>query len=131
MEADQLGRLRDILQAARLIASYLKDATETGFLANGEKQDAVIRRIEIIGEATAHLTETTRQAIPELPVRKMRGMRNIVTHDYANVDLRIIWEVGTAHVPEICSVLEKFFARRENQSTPPAGPPVRHVVTGG
>jgi uncharacterized protein with HEPN domain len=123
MEADQLGRLRDILQAARLIASYLKDATETGFLANSEKQDAVIRRIEIIGEATAHLTETTRQAIPELPFRKMCGMRNIVTHDYANVDLRIIWEVGTAHVPEICAVLEKFFARRENQSTPPAGSP--------
>jgi hypothetical protein len=37
MEADQLGRLRDILQAARLMASYLKDATETGFLANSEK----------------------------------------------------------------------------------------------
>jgi uncharacterized protein with HEPN domain len=123
MEADQLGRLRDILQAARLIASYLKDATETGFLANSEKQDAVIRRIEIIGEATAHLTETTRQAIPELPFRKMRGMRNIVSHDYANVDLRIIWEVGTEHVPEICSVLDTFFARRENQSTPPAGSP--------
>jgi uncharacterized protein with HEPN domain len=51
MEADQLGRLRDILQAARLIASYLKHATEPGFLANSEKQDAVIRRIEIIGEA--------------------------------------------------------------------------------
>ncbi len=110
MEADQLGRLRDILQAARLIASYLKDTTEADFLANSEKQDAVIRRIEIIGEATAHLTETTRQAIPELPFRKMRGMRNIVAHDYANVDLKIAWEVGIVHVPEICTILEKFFA---------------------
>ena len=110
MEADQLGRLRDILQAARLIASYLKNTTEADFLANSEKQDAVIRRIEIIGEATAHLTETTRQAIPDLPFRKMRGMRNIVAHDYANVDMKIVWEVGIAHVPEICAVLEKFFA---------------------
>ncbi|MCX7418507.1 MAG: DUF86 domain-containing protein [Planctomycetia bacterium] len=50
-----------------------------------EKQDAIIRRIEIIGEATVHLTEETRIAIPELPFRKMRGMRNIVTHDSANV----------------------------------------------
>ncbi len=121
MEADQLGRLRDILQAARLIASYVKDATETDFLANSEKQDAVIRRIEIIGEATARLSETTRQAIPELPFRKMRGMRNIVAHDYANVDLKIVWEVATAHVPEICAVLEKFFASQENQSIRPAG----------
>jgi uncharacterized protein with HEPN domain len=99
MEADQLGRLRDILQAARLIAAYLKDTTEADFLANSEKQDAVIRRIEIIGEATAHLTETTRQAIPELPFRKMRGMRNIVAHDYGNVDLKIVWEVGLVQVP--------------------------------
>jgi uncharacterized protein with HEPN domain len=109
MEADQLGRLRDILQAARLIASYLKDTTEADFLANSEKQDAVIRRLEIIGEATAHLTETTRQAIPELPFRKMRGMRNIVAHDYGNVDLKIVWEVGLVQVPEIRAVLEKFF----------------------
>jgi uncharacterized protein with HEPN domain len=110
MEADQLGRLRDILQAARLIASYLKGTTEADFLANSEKQDAVIRRLEIIGEATAHLTETTRQAIPELPFRKMRGMRNIVAHDYGNVDLKIVWQIGLAQVPEICATLEKFFA---------------------
>ena len=114
MEADQLGRLRDILEAACLIGAYLKGATEADFLANREKQDAVIRRIEIIGEATAHLTETTRQAIPELPFRKMRGMRNIVAHDYSNVDLKIVWEVGTVHMPEIRAVLERFFAGRES-----------------
>lgn len=111
MEADQLGRLRDILEAARLIVSYLKGTTETDFLANNEKQDAVIRRIEIIGEATAHLPEATRQAIPELPFRKMRGVRNIVAHDYANIDMKIVWEVGVVHVPEILTALERFFAR--------------------
>ena len=110
METDQLGRLHDILEAARLIASYIQDTTETDFCANTEKQGAVIRRIEIIGEAAAHLTETTRQAVRELPFRKMRGMRNIVAYDYANVDLKIVWEVATVHVPEICAVLEKFFA---------------------
>ena len=113
METDQLGRLRDILEAARLIGAYVKDTTETDFRANKQKQDAVIRRIEIIGEAAAHLTDATRQAMPELPFRKMRGMRNIVAHDYANVDLKIVWEVATAHVPEISAVLEKFFARHE------------------
>ena len=113
METDQLGRLRDILEAARLICAYVKDTTETDFRANKQKQDAVIRRIEIIGEAAAHLTDATRQAMPELPFRKMRGMRNIVAHDYANVDLKIVWEVATVHVPEISAVLEKFFARHE------------------
>jgi uncharacterized protein with HEPN domain len=111
MEIDQVGRLRDILEAARLIASYVKATAEHDFNSNKEKQDAVIRRIEIIGEAAAHLTEATRRAVPELNFRKMRGMRNIVAHDYANVDLHIVWEVATEHVPEICAALEKFFAR--------------------
>ena len=78
-----------------------------------------MRRIEIIGEAAAHLSEETRRAVPELPFRKMRGMRNIVAHDYANVDLNIVWQVATVHVPEVCVVLEKFFAA-QNQSPPPS-----------
>jgi uncharacterized protein with HEPN domain len=113
MEADQIGRLRDILHAAHLIATYVKDATKEGFADDFEKQDAVIRRIEVIGEATAHLTEQTRRELPQLPFRKMRGMRNIVAHDYANVNLRIVWEVATVHVPELASVLEKFFAESD------------------
>ncbi len=110
MEADQLGRLRDILESARLIGTYVKDTGESDFRADRQKQDAVIRRIEIIGEATAHLSEATRQSIPELPFRKMRGMRNLVAHDYANVDLKIVWDVATVHVPEVRTVLEAFFA---------------------
>ena len=112
METDQLGRLRDILEAAKLIGAYVKDTTETDFRADKQKQDAVIRRIEIIGKAAAHLIPATRQIIPELPFRKMRGMRNVVAHAYANVDLKIVWEVATVHVAEICAVLEKFFARQ-------------------
>jgi len=112
MEVEQLGRLREILEAARLIGAYVKDTTESDFHADKQKQDAVIRRIEIIGEAAAHVTEASRRAVPELAFRKMRGMRNIVAHDYANVDLRIVWEVATVYVPEICAALEKFFNRQ-------------------
>ena len=107
METDQVGRLRDILEAARLIGSYVKDTTEEDFHANKEKQDAVIRRIEIIGEAAAHLTEATRRAVSERDFRKMRGMRNIVAHDYANVDLHIVWEVATTHIAEIAPCLTR------------------------
>ena len=118
MEADQLGRLQDIFTAAQLIASYIQGVTEADFRMNTQKQDAVVRRLEIIGEATVHLSDATRQAIPELPFRKMRGMRNIVAHDYANVDLKIVWEIATRHVPEVCSVLEKFFAKPGGSEEP-------------
>ena len=99
----------------------MKDTSEEEFRSKTEKQDAVIRRLEIIGEAAVHLTDETRLAVPELPFRKMRGMRNIVAHDYANVDLRIVWEVATAHVPPVCRVLEKFFAGSPDAPMPPAG----------
>jgi uncharacterized protein with HEPN domain len=112
MEADQLGRLRDILDSARLIATYVRNVTEAAFRADTEKQDAVVRRIEVIGEATAHLSAETRAAIPKLPFRKMRGMRNVVAHDYARVDVGIVWEVATIYVPEVCAVLERFFIER-------------------
>ena len=120
METDQLGRLRDILEAARLIARYVKDTAEVDFRADTQKQDAVMRRIEIIGEAAAHLSEETRRAVAELPFRKMRGMRNIVAHDYANVDLNIVWQIATVHVPQVCAVLEKFFVTQEQPPPPSA-----------
>jgi uncharacterized protein with HEPN domain len=40
----------------------------------------------------------------------MRGMRNIVAHDYANVDVTVVWQVATVHIPEVCAALEKFFS---------------------
>ena len=110
MEAEQRGRLADILQAGRLMVSYVQGVAPEDFLTDTEKQDAVIRRIEIIGEAARHLTEETRAAIPALPFRRMRGMRNIVAHDYANVAMPVVWEVATQHIPELIRVLEEFFA---------------------
>lgn len=78
----------------------------------------MIRRIEIIGEATAHLIEETQQAIPQLPLRRMRGMRNILAHDYANVGVEIVWEVATVHLPEVRDALERFFARQDSGDRP-------------
>ena len=103
-----------------MIALYVRDTPEADFRTKTEKQDAVIRRIEVIGEAAVHLSEETRRAVPELPLRKMRGMRNIVAHDYANVDLNIVWQVATVHVPEVCAVLEKFFATQTRFPPPSA-----------
>ena len=64
MEADPIERLRDILDAARPVADYVTDVTEADFRHHSEEQAAVIRRLEIIGEATAHWSEATRRATP-------------------------------------------------------------------
>lgn len=108
MEIDQIGRLRDIRQACLLIELYVRDVGPEAFFEDTEKQDAVIRRIEIIGEATAHLSEETRARLPGLPFRQMRGMRNIVAHDYGHVDVALVWKAATQNIPVIRQVLDEF-----------------------
>lgn len=111
MEIDQLGRLRDIREACLLVESYVAGVSSGVFFEDTEKQDAVIRRIEIIGEATAHLSEATRAQLPALPFRQMRGMRNIVAHDYGHVDVALVWKAATEKIPLIRGVLEEFLGK--------------------
>ena len=108
MEIDQLGRLRDIREACSLIESYVSGVTPEDFFGDTEKQDAVVRRIEIIGEATAHLSDATRTQLPDLPFRQMRGMRNIVAHDYGHVDVALVWKAATEKIPLIRQTLDRF-----------------------
>jgi uncharacterized protein with HEPN domain len=83
----QTGLLRDILDSALTIRAYLREVSREDFMANLEKQDAVLRRFEIIGEAASRLAPETQALFPNLPFRAMRGMRNIIAHDYGDVDL--------------------------------------------
>ena len=71
----QDGLLLDILESARSIRSYLAGVSRESFMANEEKQDAVLRRFEIIGEAASRLSQETQALFPTLPFRSMRGMR--------------------------------------------------------
>ena len=106
----QDGLLLDILQSARSIQSYLAAVSREGFLANQEKQDAVLRRFEIIGEAASRLSPETQARFPTLPFRSMRGMRNIIAHDYGDVDLDQVWKTATDDLPRLIEILGRHFA---------------------
>jgi len=105
----QLGLLRDILDSAKTIRQYLSGVTHAQFLANTEKQDAALRRFEIIGEAASRLALETQARFPSVPFRSMRGMRNIIAHDYGDVDLDQVWQTATADLDPVRSTLEKYF----------------------
>jgi len=64
-----------------------------------EKQDAVIRRIEIIGEATKRLEKDFKDQYSEIPWRKMAGMRDVLIHEYDQIDLDLVWEVVVKELP--------------------------------
>ncbi len=73
--------------SASAISGYLAGVDRQGFFENSEKQDAVLRRLEIIGEAAGRISPEVQKEFSDIPFREIRGMRNIIAHDYGEVDL--------------------------------------------
>ena len=97
-ERDDL-RLRHILDAAERISAYLKGADQGSFLANRMLQDAVIRNLEIIGEACVNLSPELLDANADVPWHKASAIRNRLVHGYFDVDLRVVWQTAKDSVP--------------------------------
>jgi len=106
----QLGLLRDMLDSAKAIQQYLTGITREQFMKDSEKQDAVLRRLEIIGEAASRLSVETQAKFPKLPFRAMRGMRNILIHDYGDIDLEQVWTTASNDLTELTVTLEQYFS---------------------
>ena len=84
-----LGHIRDAINDIEAYTSVGRDA----FMTERMRQDAVIRRLEIIGEAVKQLSDTTKERRPEIPWKQIAGMRDRLTHDYFGVDLVLVWRV--------------------------------------
>ncbi|EKE21545.1 MAG: hypothetical protein ACD_7C00196G0004 [uncultured bacterium] len=104
--------LADIFESIELIEKYTKGLTYNKFIANNEVQDAVARRIEIIGEATRNVPLKIRKEYPDIPWRQMAGMRNMLAHEYFGIIMRRIWDTIKKDLPElkkqILKIIEKL-----------------------
>lgn len=86
-------RLADILAATRLIASYITDG-EAEFLSSSKTRDAVIRQLEVIGEAAGHVSNSIKDAHPKVPWRSMRGFASLAKLEYWRLDVRRLWRAA-------------------------------------
>lgn len=109
MERDK-AYLLDILESAKLAVKYVGERTREEFLKDTQCEDAVIRRLEIIGEAAARISDETRGAFPNLPWTEMIGMRNVMIHEYDGVDMVIVWDTVKNDVPALIASLEKIMS---------------------
>ncbi|MEN4005760.1 MAG: DUF86 domain-containing protein [Methanobacteriaceae archaeon] len=101
--------VEDILESMDKIERYISDLTYETFEKNDLVVDAVIRNLEIIGEASKNIPENVRGKYPDIPWKRMIGLRNIVIHEYFGVDLTIIWKIITKNLPETRSEIESMF----------------------
>ncbi|MEX2246569.1 MAG: DUF86 domain-containing protein [Dehalococcoidia bacterium] len=96
----------DIVVAARGVLRYVQETDRTQFSGDEMRQDAVIRRLEVIGEAARRLSDDFRSSHPEAPWRSIIGMRNALIHLYDEVNLDEVWRVATEDVPRLIALLE-------------------------
>ncbi|GGY09602.1 DUF86 domain-containing protein [Litchfieldella qijiaojingensis] len=105
--------LRHILEAIERIERYTEDMAEPAFLNSSLVQDAVIRNLEIIGEASRNIERhhpEFAQEHPELPLVVAYEMRNALAHGYFQVDLELVWKTLERDLPELKSVVNTLLS---------------------
>ena len=100
-----LSYVQDIVGAARLVKDFIGSMNESGFLNDLKTQSAVIRQLEIIGEASKMVSDGFKSQHPGVPWRKMTDMRNILAHMYNEVDVPLVWNVVTGDLVSIAAYL--------------------------
>ena len=94
-------RLEHILAAIDRVARYTKDKTFDDLLADDMMYYAVVKNIEMMGEAANMLTSKFQESHPETPWKMVKGMRNYIVHEYFQIDDEVVWDVVTNNLPEL------------------------------
>jgi len=102
--------LQDILDNAEKARRFVLGVEYTAFREDEQKVYAVVRALEIIGEAARHIPRNLRLKYPEVPWSKMTGMRDKVIHDYFGVDLEVLWKTVQQDLPELQQAVAKMLA---------------------
>ncbi|RME09631.1 MAG: DUF86 domain-containing protein [Ardenticatenia bacterium] len=102
--------LNDIQEAIHRITEYTAGMTYQTFLKDTKTQDAVVRNLEIIGEASKNVSSKLRERYPDIPWKGMAGMRDRLIHHYFGVNLDIVWQIVVDELPKVASRLEEILS---------------------
>ena len=103
--------LKDILEASRRAVAFSADLDFNKFSKDIKTQDAVVRNIEIIGEAAKNISEDSRKRYADIPWKQITGMRDRLIHHYFGVNIDIVWSVVKEDLPQLIKILsEKEFS---------------------
>jgi len=99
MIKDDLLYIDHILDCIRKINSYINGLSLKEFRTNEMIQDAIIRNIEVLGEASKKISHDTKETYPNIPWKEISGMRDKLIHDYLGVDVDVVWKTVKEDIP--------------------------------
>jgi uncharacterized protein with HEPN domain len=102
--------LKDIVQAMEAIEDFVKGFSLDKFKEDDKISSAVIRKFEIIGEATKRIPESVRNRYPDVPWKRMAGMRDRLIHAYSEVDHKLVWDAIKLELPQLLPRMESVLA---------------------
>jgi uncharacterized protein with HEPN domain len=103
----QLAYLQHVRDALRAVLEYTADGRDA-FFASRMMQNAVVRNLEIVGEAVKGLDTETRARVPHVPWRRIAGMRDVLIHHYFGVDPEVVWRVVEVEGPSLLTVVDEL-----------------------
>ena len=113
MKREILDYIEDIISAMDKAMDFVKNMSYEEFTRDDKTVYAVVRAIEIIGEAVKNIPGNVRKNYPEIPWKDMAGMRNKVIHEYFGVKLNIVWRTVKEEIPPLKPLFEKILKELE------------------
>lgn len=104
------GRVEDILEAADYIKQFTDGVQFPSFLSNKLLYFAVLKNVEIVGEAAYMLSSEFKEAYPDLPWSQMIKMRHVLVHGYASIIPEVLWETATKEIPEVVPKIREIYS---------------------
>lgn len=115
MRRDDAAYLLDMLVAARDAVAFADGLSYDEYLGDRRHQLAILKAVEIVGEAASRLSAATKERHPDLPWREITGMRNRLVHAYFDVDLRLVWDTVQGDLPPLIASLERLVPSRSRR----------------
>jgi uncharacterized protein with HEPN domain len=108
MKREQRLFLHDILTACQHIQEFVEGMTFDQFRQDEKTSSAVVRKLEIIGEATKNLSDEFKEKYPGVPWKELAGMRDRLAHGYFGVDYRLVWDTTQMNVPQLAGTVAQI-----------------------
>jgi len=114
MSRDEIMYLQDITESCEKVLRFTADLTLSELIQDEKTYDAVVRNLEIIGEAAKHISQDIRKQLLGIEWRKIAGMRDMLAHAYFGIDNDILWDVVQNKVPQLAKATDAFLNKRQS-----------------